>query len=76
VAVFHARTRERTATLHGELELLRVDLEVDGRPFSSLRCDGRGAVYVSRQHGAHMALMLDRINDLADPATPLWPVPP
>jgi hypothetical protein len=76
VAVYHARARERTRTLHGELDLLRVDLEVDGRPFSSLWCDDHGTVYVSRQHGAQLALMLERINDLADPATPLWPAPP
>ena len=49
--------------------------EVDGRPFSSLWCDERGTVYVSRQRGAHMALMLAHINDLAKPAVPLWPPP-
>jgi len=76
IAVFQARTRERTRTLHGELDLLRVDLEVDGRPFSSLWCDEHGTVYVSRQHGARLALMLERMNDLADPATALWPPAP
>jgi hypothetical protein len=76
VAVFHARTFERTRTLHGEVDLLRVDLEVDGRPSSSLWCDGHGTVYLSRQLGSQLALMLARVDDLAHPATPLWPPAP
>ena len=63
IAVFQVRGREAVRTLHGELELLRVDLEVDGKPYSSLWCDASGTVYRSVQSGSHLALMLDRKSD-------------
>jgi hypothetical protein len=74
VAVFIARAREEVATLHGTLELLRVDMEVDGHPSSTLWCDRAGTVYRSRQAGSGMQLMLDRTSTTA--GTVLWPAAP
>ena len=76
VTVFQVKARERIPTRDGERELLRVELEVEGRPFSALWCDDQGTVYLSRQHGAHWALALERVVDLADAERQLWPTTP
>lgn len=76
VAVFQAKSHETIRTWHGDMNLLRVDMEVDGKPYSSLWCDSRGTVYRSVQNGSRMALMLDSTSDLAHDGRILWPVSP
>lgn len=71
IAVFTVRDRETIVTLHGSLELLHVDLELDGRPHSTWWCDQAGTVYRSSQHGSGLELLLDRKS--SSDGTVLWP---
>ncbi|MCS6970554.1 MAG: hypothetical protein RMM29_09255 [Planctomycetota bacterium] len=62
-AVFSVRGREALATAAGELPLLVVDMELDGRRFATLWADERGIVYRQQLVELPLALSLLRITD-------------
>jgi hypothetical protein len=73
LAVFAVHEREAIATAAGTLNLLRVEMEVDVRPFATLWCDEHGLVMRSRQANSGMALVLTSVRGAEGEV--LWPPP-
>jgi hypothetical protein len=70
-AVFLVQARESLITSGGRRNLLRVEMQVDARPVSTLWCDTNGTVYRSRQHQGGMVLELTQIRMAGGDI--LWP---
>lgn len=62
-------------TAGGDMALMQVEMEVDGRRFATLWCDGEGTVY--RQELSDSGLALELRSIAAGPSRdPLWPARP
>ena len=73
VGVYAVAGIEPIQTRAGSLDLLRVSLEVDGKPRGVSWCDDRGTVYRVEFAAMKLAIELTRIRVL--PATVVWPPP-
>jgi hypothetical protein len=72
-AVYTALTCEPIATRQGRMDLLRVEMAVDGRAATHLWCDQAGTVYLSRQLDGGMTLVLEQVREIGGDL--LWPPP-
>ncbi len=73
VGVYAVSGPEPLTTRAGTMDLLRVDLSVDGKARATSWCDERGTVYRMELAGTHLAFALARIRSL--PTTVVWPPP-
>jgi hypothetical protein len=72
-AAFRVEAREPAATAGGEMPLLRVAMQVDGRPAATLWCGDDGTVYRQTMQDGGLELRLLTIDNNLNLQEPLWP---